>query len=432
MFKNILLKVPTFMALRDCNFRNYFFMQLVCASGTFLQGTVLGWVVFDITHDAKTMGLVTSIGFVPMIVLGIFAGAIADRYDRRKLLVVTQVVAMILAGILALLYQMHYLGIISIVIFSILNGVVGSFDNPTRATFTTTLARKEDLSSAVGLNSSMMTLAQVIGPALAGFLYALISPTWVFMVNALSFIPVIIVLVWMELEPHQKNESSVELQDEDSKKIHKSIWEMTKDGFVWIVNRKDFMCLFVLCVLIGFFVRSYGTILPVTNANLFHDDKHVLGQLTAAMGVGALVAALFIPVMLGNFIGRVVIVFGAIISTISLLGLGWCTSFPAVMVLLFLNGFGYIFMISSTSALLQGEISSDLRTRVVSILYSAAMLGMMGGSYTIGLVTNYYGPARVSYGYGAIMLLVTIGIGVFLYYHKLFDYKVTKKKPAVA
>ena len=207
MFKNILLKVPTFSALRDRNFRNYFFMQLICASGTFLQGTVLGWVVFDITHDSKTMGFVTSIGLIPMIVFGIFAGSIADRYDRRKLLVVTQVVAMVLAGILACLYHFNYLGIISIVIFSVLNGIVGSFDNPTRATFTTTLARKEDLSSAVGLNSSMMTLAQVIGPALAGFLYALMSPTWVFIINAATFIPVIVVLIWMELEPHQKNES---------------------------------------------------------------------------------------------------------------------------------------------------------------------------------------------------------------------------------
>ena len=400
-------------ALSEKKFRNYFYSQLFSTSGSFLQTLVLSDVVFKLTNDPKQSGFVVGLSMGPMALLSIAGGMIADGYDRKKLLFYTQLAGMSLAALLFVLSWQDCLGIIPIYIFAVLTGIVGALDNPTRLSFTAEVVKKEHIASAMSLNSSVMTASQVLGPTLGGFILAFVSPAAAFGINALTFLPLLAVLHTMQnlSAPVRKKETML---------------NQVKAGFRWIMIRPDFKYLFILSLFIGLLLRSYSALLPAMNKQFYHDNKIMFGLLNAAIGLGSLVCAAKLPLILEKVIARRNIIAGSFIAAVSLIGLGFFQNFVMVIVMLFAGGFAFILIISTISTLVSYKIRSDLRGRVIGPLYFAVFSGIMIGAFIIGVITKIFGIAVASYSYGFLLLVVAFVIARSLNRHNLLNYKIPR------
>ncbi len=192
----------TLRALRHRNYRLFFTGQRISLIGTWMERIALGWLVYKLTDSAFLLGLVSFLSQIPTFLLAIVAGVIADRYDKHKIVIITQVLAMIQAFVLAILTLTHIVNIWHIMILSVLLGFINAFDMPTRQSFVVELVEdKNDLSNAIALNSSMFNAARLIGPTIAGILISFFGEGICFLINAISFIAVIIALLLMKIKP---------------------------------------------------------------------------------------------------------------------------------------------------------------------------------------------------------------------------------------
>ncbi|SHE57264.1 Predicted arabinose efflux permease, MFS family [Ferrithrix thermotolerans DSM 19514] len=391
----------TFSSLAIRNFRLYLFGQIVSTTGTWMQSVAMAWLVLRLTGSGVDLGLVTAVQFLPVLVLGGFAGTLVDRFDKRKILIVTQ---SLFASQAALLYILVTLGVIRVwMVFalSLYFGLVNAVDPTARQSFVQQMTGPDNLQNAVSLNSVTFNVSRAFGPALAGVVIASVGVGPAFGLNALSYLAVIVALMMMrrsEFFPFPKGSKAK---------------GQFREGLGY-VKRSPILLLTLLGVMVvGTFAYNFNVSLPLLAKFTFHGGPETLGLMSSFIGAGAVVGGLWVAST-----SQVTLKKLAKIGTFFAVALTLSSIMPSLKVtLLFLavmGAFSIAFM-SLANSLLQLNSPTEMRGRVMA-LYSVGFLGSTPiGSPITGYVAQHLGP-RVALLMGASSVaLVALLLGAYIY-----------------
>ncbi len=362
---------PIFRALRHRNYRLFFIGQLISLTGTWMQSIAQGWLVLRLSNSPAMLGLVAAAASLPVLLLSLPAGTLADRVSKRRLLLVSQVVAMALAVILAWLTLTERIEVWHVVTLATLLGMVTAVEGPARQAFTVEMVGREDLLNAIALNSSIFNAARTVGPAVAGVVVALIGEGPAFALNAASFVFVIASLLLMRLPPFLPP-SGVQRRGQ------------LREGLRYIQNEPRVRALLMQAAAISFFCFSYIPLLPVFARDILHVGASGLGMLSAASGLGALTAALILA-QFGDAVPR-----GRLVRLAALLQPGLLIAFsasrwlPLSLLLIAMAGWAGVTTMALTNTLIQSIVPDSLRGRVMSVftlllMGLSPMSGMLAG-----------------------------------------------------
>ena len=373
-------------ALRHRNFQLFFSGQLISLIGTWMQTIAQSWLVYRLTGSSLLLGSVGFASQFPVFLVAPIGGIVADRHNRQRVVIGTQVASMILAFILAFLTLTHRVQVWHIFVLAALLGVVNAFDIPGRQSFLVEMVGKEDLMNAIALNSSMFNGARIIGPAVAGVLLARIGEGWCFFANGVSYIAVIAGLFMMRVQ-------SRTIQYEASPIEH------IVEGFRFVRHTAPIRALLVLLGLVSLVAMPYTVLMPIFADRILHGGARALGLLMGATGVGALLGALTLAAKRGvHGLGRWVAVacggFGVSLILFSFSRIMWLST-----ALLLPVGFCMMLQMSSSNTLIQAMVPDELRGRVMAV-YSMMFMGMAPfGAFFGGALADRIGaPLTVAIG----------------------------------
>ena len=377
-----------FRALRHRNFRLFFMGQSISLLGTWMQMTAVAWLVWRLEHNAFLLGLAGFASRIPAFVMAPLAGVLVDRWNRHRLVIITQVLAMIQALALAALIFAGHIEIWQIILLSLMLGFINALDLPARQAFLIQmLDRREDLTSAIALNSSIVNGARLLGPVIAGLLIAAAGEGLCFLVNGLSYIAVIAGLLMMRLPPHR-----VAVPD-------RNVLHNLKEGFVYAFGFPPIRSLLLLVALVSLTGASYAQLLPVFAQQILHGGPLTQGVLASSAGLGAFAGAIHLAMRrtvrgLGALIAWSPAVFG-----LGLIGMGLSSSLWLTLAIMPVVGFGMIVQMAATNTVLQTIVDDDKRGRVMSF-YSMAFMGTVPlGSLLAGSLVHLIGaPLTVAAG----------------------------------
>ncbi|MEO0092511.1 MAG: MFS transporter [candidate division WOR-3 bacterium] len=384
-----------FRAFQYRNYRLYFAGQGISLIGTWMQSIALSWLVYRLTNSAFLLGLVRFSGEIPIFIFTPFAGVIIDRWERRKILIITQVLALIQALVLSILVLTHFITIWQIILLSVIMGFINSFDMPGRQSFIIEMVdKKEDLGNAIALNSSMFNLARLIGPSLAGIIIAVAGEGICFLVNSISYLTAIAALIAMRI-----NRKEIISQD-------KNIFSELRQGAKYVFGFTPIRYILTLIIVISLLGTPYVVLLPIFAKVVLKGGPHTLGFLMAGAGVGALIGALYLAsqktvVGLGKIIPIATAIVGAGLLVVS------CSSiFQLSLVMMLFIGFGMMVQMASSNTFLQTIVDDDKRGRVMSF-YTLAFMGTMPlGSLLAGFLASKIG-AQNTVLIGGIATIIT-------------------------
>lgn len=383
-----------FRSLKHSNYRYFFFGQSISLMGTWIQNIALGWLVYRLTGSAIYLGVIAFAGQIPSLFITPFAGVYADRFNRRRILIITQSLAMITAIMLALFVIFDIAKIWHLMAFAVMAGMINAFDTPFRHAFVLELiGNREDLPNAIALNSSLFNTARFIGPLIGGVLITLVGEGWCFMINGLSFSAVIFSLVRIQI-PALKPVI-----------YPGSIFHQMADGLRYSWNNKPLRYLLMLIATCGFFGLPFQSLMPAFARDILHGDATLLGTLTGSLGAGALTGALYLASRQRLSLLPKNIIIAAIMFTVALSVFSQSRMIALSMAALYFTGFGMIVMFNATNALLQAISDEDKRGRVIS-LYSLTFMGLTPiGNLVAGIVAEYSSVSIAVFGAALICLL---------------------------
>ena len=377
----------TFAALRHRNFRLFFFGQLVSLTGSWMQNTAQGWLVYQLTGSKVLLGTVAAVGSLPLLLLSVWGGSVADRHPKRTVVFYAQTGMMLLAFVFAALVWSGHIQPWHILVLAALGGVAMAFDLPARQAFMVEMTSREDLMNTVALNSAIVNGARVVGPAVAGFLMAHVGMALCFLLNGLSFIAVIAGLLMMRLPQF------VRPAEPASKARH------MLEGFTYVAGHRRLRTLLLLFGVVGVFGWSYSVLLPAYATDILHVDERGYGALLSANGLGALLGALTVATAANRVRPRRLIFGGLLLFSAMLLLLAVVRWYPLVLACLLVGGWGMLLYFSTTNTLIQTNVSDAMRGRVMGI-YALVFGGMVPvGGLESGLLSHAIGvPWTVAVG----------------------------------
>lgn len=381
----------TLRALRHRNFQLFFGGQLISLIGTWMQNVAQAWLVYKLTKSSLLLGSVGFASQFPVFLASPLGGIVADRYNRHRVVIATQISAMTLAFILAGITLAHRITVPEIFIIAALLGIVSAFDIPGRQAFLVEMVGKEDLINAIALNSSMFNGARIIGPAVAGILVAKIGEGWCFFANAVSYIAVIVGLLMMRVPRRVQRPMGSPI-------------EHIIEGFRFVRNTEPIRALLLLLGLVSLVAMPYTVLMPIFADRILHGGARGLGILMGATGVGALLGALTLATRTGVYgLGRWV-TFSCAGFAISLMCFALSRNFWVSTALLVPVGFCMMLQMSSSNTLIQAMVPDHLRGRVMSV-YSMMFMGMAPfGALLGGAVADRLG-APITVIMGAVAAL---------------------------
>jgi MFS family permease len=390
----------TLRALRHRNFQLFFSGQLISLTGTWMQSVAQAWLVYSITKSALLLGTVGFASQIPVFLFAPLGGIVADRVNRQRLVITTQIFAMIFAGILAWLTWTGYVrnNVWVIFLLAALLGVVNAFDIPGRQAFLVDMVGKEDLMNAIALNSSLFNGARVIGPAIAAIVLTRFGEALCFGANALSYIAVIAGLLLMKVRCVPRISAHSPIED-------------IVEGFRWVNETRVIRALLLLIGLVSLVGMPYTILMPVFADAILHGGARGLGILVGATGVGALFGALTLASKTGvKGLGRWVTITCASFG-ISLILFSFSTSFWLSVALLLPAGYSMMLQMACSNTLIQTMVPDQLRGRVMA-LYSMMFMGMAPiGAFLGGALAHRVGaPITVAVG-GVACILGAISFG---------------------
>lgn len=372
---------------------------MISLTGTWMQSVAQAWLVYRLTKSPLLLGSVGFASQFPVFLIAPLGGITADRTNRQRLVIATQIASMILAGILAWLTLSGRVEVWHIFVLAALLGVVNAFDIPGRQSFLIDMVGKEDLMNAIALNSSMFNGARVIGPAVAGILVAKIGEGWCFATNAISYVAVIIGLLMMNVHSAPRSSEHSPIED-------------IVEGFRWVSQTRIIRALLLLIGLVSLVGMPYTVLMPVFADKILHGGARGLGILMGATGVGALFGALTLAAKTGGVkgLGRWVTITCASLG-ISLMCFSFSTSFWLSAALLLPAGYSMMLQMACSNTLIQTMVPDHLRGRVMS-LYSMMFMGMAPfGAFFGGALAHRFGaPITVAVG-GVACVLGAIWFG---------------------
>jgi MFS family permease len=375
-------------ALQHRNYRLFFAGQGISLIGTWMQRVAMNWLVYRLTGSALLLGVVNFTGQAPTLVFTPFAGVIADRYERHRLLVVTQVLAMVQAALIAGLVLTNVIAVWHLILLSLFLGIVNAFDTPVRQSMIVEMIENRgDLGNAIALNSSMMNGARLVGPSVAGILIATVGEGMCFLLNAVSYLAVIAALMAMSMAS-----KSIRAQ-------RPQIWQAWREGVTYAFGSPPIRSVLLLLAVVSFMGMPYATLLPIFAQEVLHGGAQTLGFLMASAGIGALAGAMFLASresVLGLEAVLVVAatIFGAGLIAFSRSGVVWLSC-----ALMIVSGFGMMVHMAAANTLVQTFVDDDKRGRVMS-LHTMAVRGMVPlGSLIAGALASQIGaPATLTLG----------------------------------
>jgi len=395
----------TFTALRYPNYRLWFWGQMVSLFGSWMQGTAQGYLMYQLTRSAAFLGYVGFASGVPTWLFMLYAGVVADRVSRRRLMIVTQTAMMILAFVTAGLTFAQIIRPWHIIALAFGFGAANAFDAPARQAIVQELVGAEDMTNAIALNSAMFNTATALGPAVGGITYSLFGPAWCFVINGLSFIAVIAALAAMKLPRFTPRPTQ------------NSVLADLKEGLCYVATHSLIRTIVSLVGVISLFGFAFATLVPAWAVKILHGNATTNGLLHATRGAGALAAALLIA-SLGRFRFRgKLITIGSFGFPLLLIAFSFIRSQPLSYLVLFGVGFALILVFNLANATVQTLTPNGLRGRVMSI-YSLTFFGSLPiGALAIGAVAARLGePAAIVVN--ALITLAYAGI-VFVFMPKL-------------
>jgi MFS family permease len=382
----------TFSALQYYNYRLWFGGQTVSLFGTWMQRTAQGYLIFDLTRSPIYLGYVGFAYGVPAWLFMIYGGAIADRFPRRTILLIAQVAMMILAFVLAALTFTKSVEPWQIIVLAFLLGCANAFDAPARQAFVTELVDRKDFTNAIALNSSMITTATVIGPAVAGITYAAFGPAWCFTINGFTFIAVIIALLLMKLAPFVPVDRAV------------SIIAEIKEGVRFAAGQPTIRVLILNLSILSLAGLGFVTLLPVWAVEVLGGDATTNGFLHTARGLGALSGALLIAAIGQSYVRGRLFTIGTFVMPIFLILLSFTRVLPTSFLALMGAGWGFMVIVNLSNTLVQTSVTDELRGRVMG-LFTFTFFGFLPiGSLVNGALADQIG-APMTVQINAVILL---------------------------
>jgi MFS family permease len=380
------------------NFRLFFAGQAVSVSGTWMQMVAAAWLVLQLTGSGVALGIDTALGFGPMLVLGAFGGALADRRDKRRILLGTQIAFGALALALWAIVATGVVQLWMVYTLSLLQGIVTSIDQPTRQSFFAEMVESKDLPNAVSLNSAVMTGTRIVGPALAGVLIAGLGISWCFFLNALSYVAVIGALLAMRTSELRPNRAPREAG-------------AIRQGLRYAWRTGELRRPLVLMSVLYLFSFNYSVLMPLFARGTFHGTAGTLGLLLAVAGVGSLAGALFMAARPRP--GERPLAWAAVGVGIVTTVVAFAPTLDVAVFLMLPLGVASIVFFVTANSTLQLTSRPDMRGRVMA-LYGIVFLGTTPiGAPIAGWVGEHADP-RVAFAAGGVIALVTGLVGLWL------------------
>jgi MFS family permease len=376
-------------ALGHRNYRLFFSGQSVSLVGTWMTRIATSWLVYRLTGSALLLGVVGFAGQIPSFILAPFAGVLVDRWNRHRLLVVTQVLSLLQSLALALLALTGVIQIRHIIWLSVLQGLINAFDMPARQAFVVEMVeRREDLPNAIALNSSMVNATRLLGPSLGGVVIAAVGEGWCFLIDAVSYVAVVASLLAMRVTPRMT---------EPVKEAN--MLRQLREGFTYAARFAPIRKVLMLLALVSLVGMPYTVLMPVFADEVLRGGPNTLGLLMAASGVGALAGAMFLAARksvlgLGTLIPLTAAAFGAGLMAFSFSRVLWLS-----LALMVVTGLGFMVQMAASNTVLQTIVEEDKRGRVMSF-YTMAFMGTAPfGSLLAGSVAERIGaPHTLLFG----------------------------------
>ncbi len=387
-------RLTAFRALRHRNFRLFFFGQLISLIGTWMQMVAQSWLVLKLTNSSLMLGVVSFAGFMPIVLVALFAGVVVDHVDRRRLIIGAQTLLMLSAFVLAALTWAGVVKVGYVISLAALNGFVSSFDMPGRQAFVVEMVGREDLPNAISMNSMIFNGARMIGPAIAGMSLAVIGIAGCFLLNGVSYLAVIWSLLEMQLPRRERREFGA------------SMMRQVRLGLAYVWQHRPTLWLLVLVAINMGIGMQYSVLIPVFARDLLHVGAHGYGFLMAAQGLGAVISAIVMnmrstaPKTL-----RQNLVFGIFCMAIATAGFGVSTWMSISLLAQMFIGVGLMNHMVTTNTLLQMFVTDELRGRVMSI-YTLSFIGTAPiGSLAVGYIGEHFSPRTAVYFCAAFSLM---------------------------
>jgi MFS family permease len=392
--------ISTFNAFKSRNYRLYFSGQSVSLIGTWMQKTAVSWVIYSETHSKFMLGLTLFASMFPSFVFSFLGGIASDRYDRFKLLLITQFASMAQAVLLTALIFFKNYNAWEIIALSAVLGLINAFDVPARQSLVYEMVEnKADLPNALVLNSSMVNLSRLIGPGLAGLALEKFGQDVCFGLNAVSFIAVIGSLLMMKLPKYIE------------KPVTKNVFGELKDGFNYIRETPAIKFVLITLALVSLLVLPYATLIPVYAKDIFNGTASTFGVIDSIIGLGAFCGAIFLASLkpgrnLKRILAANTIVFGA-----GLILFSHTTWYPLALIFAAVCGFGMMSQITISNTLIQTTVDPAMRGRVISF-YAMAFFGMQPlGGLLVGILSKWIGTPDTVMAQG----IITVIIGILLF-----------------
>jgi MFS family permease len=366
----------SFRALRSRSFRVYFGGQVVSASGTFLQQTAIGWLVFELTHSPSDLGLVLAAGGIPSLLFGPWGGAVADRVDLRKLLLITQTLFCLLAALLWVFALIGQASVAALVAIGVAGGVVQIADSPARQALVSRLVPHDDLASAVSLNGVVVNSARVVGPALAGVLIVTVGTTVCFGLNAVSYLAVIAAL--LVIRPRREGGPGPPGR------------RGVREGLRYAAGRQQLWLPLLMMLVVGLLAFNFAVVLPVFAKDTFHGTGGTYGLLTTMLSVGAVLGSLSVGHI--HHPRRQYLLFAALGFAITSAATAAAPDVAAACVTLLALGATAFCFVTLCSTTLQLHSSSAYRGRIMALWVFVYLGTTPIGSIVTGWIISASGP----------------------------------------
>ncbi|MDB5135226.1 MAG: transporter [Mucilaginibacter sp.] len=394
----------TFRAFRDRNYTLFFAGQSVSQIGTWMQRTAIIWVIYSLTHSAAMIGLAMFAQQFPSFLLSLVGGVVADRYSRYRILLITQTASMLQAISLSILVLSGHYVIWEILSLGAVLGIINAFDVPARQPMVHEMVNnKEDLANAISLNSAMVNLARLVGPALSGIVLQQFGAGVCFIVNAVSFLAVITSLLLMHFAPFVPSA------------VKKKVTVELAEGLRYLKQTRGIATLIILLACLSLLILPYDTLMPVFAKVIFEGNAATYGYVTGTIGLGALAGTFFLASAkrgadLRKFLLSSIVVLGA-----GLILFSRVTYFPLALPFAIIIGLGSIMPMSASITIIQTEGAAHMRGRVMSYV-AMAYFGMMPlGSLLIGAISQKIGAPLTMLCQGILAVLIAVLFARLLY-----------------
>ncbi len=381
-------------ALRHRNYRLFFGGQGISLIGTWMTRVATGWLIYRLTHSPFLLGLVSFSGQIPILFLGPMAGVWVDRWNRHRVLVITQILSMLQSFALAILALTGAITVLDVILLNLFQGVVNSFDMPARQAFVIEMVEhREDLGNAIALNSSLVNGARLIGPSIAGLVIAAIGEGYCFLIDGFSYMAVIASLLAMSVTA------------QSARRVREAVISELREGWNYVRGFRPIWSILLLLALVSLVGMPYTTLMPIFAGSILHGGPHTLGFLMAASGVGALIGAISLAARrsvlgLGRIIPMTAGAFGGALIVFAASRQLWLS-----LLLLVVTGFGFMQEMAASNTILQTIVDDEKRGRVMSF-YSMAFQGMAPfGSLIAGASASRIGAPHTLMIGGSICIL---------------------------